>query len=391
MIVTPLPGRGVTAIRDALLSHGWEGEVCRDTALGIDATGFHVTGVSSDAIEAMLGVAGRLGLELVTGDDWILLAGAQSRLGAFARPWVQPEGVRELAIAIGMAMPFELPTTWTHARGVISLALPVVIGVINVTPDSFSDGAPAGTPDDALHRVDALLEGGATVIDVGGESTRPGAEPVDAATEHERVVPAIAAIARRYPDLPLSVDTVRADTARGALDAGAAIINDVTAGRHDPAILTLAAATGAGVVLAHSRGALGDLASFDHADFGGDVTGAVLRELSDSIRAATAAGVGVERIVLDPGFGFGKTAEQNFRLLDDLDAVVRLGRPVLAGVSRKRFLGVATGRSVDDRDRATAAACAIAVDRGARLLRVHDPAATRDAIALAESIRTSRA
>ena len=121
MIVTPLPGRGVTAIRDALLSHGWEGDVCRDMALGIDAAAFHVTGVSSDAIEAMLPVAGRLGLELVTGDTWVLLAGAQSRLGAFARPWVQPEAVRELATAIGMAMPFELPTTWTHAAGVHNL------------------------------------------------------------------------------------------------------------------------------------------------------------------------------------------------------------------------------------------------------------------------------
>lgn len=391
MIVTPLPGRGVTAIRDALLSHGWEGDVCRDTALGIDATGFHVTGVSRDTIEAMLPVAGRLGLELVTGDNWVLLAGAQSRLGAFARSWVQPEAVRDLSTAIGMAMPFEMPTTWSHAGGLIRLDSPVVIGVINVTPDSFSDRVATIAPNDALRQVEALLEGGATVVDVGGESTRPGAEPVDAATERDRVVPVIAAIAQRFPDLPLSIDTVRAETARAGLDAGAVIINDVTAGRHDPSLLTLAASTAAGLVLSHSRGALGELASFDHADFGGDVTGVVLRELGESLQAALAAGVSVERIVLDPGFGFGKTADQNFRLLDDLDAFVRLGRPVLAGVSRKRFIGVATGRTVGDRDRATAAACAIAVDRGARLLRVHDPAATRDAIALAESIRASRA
>jgi dihydropteroate synthase len=391
VIVTPIPGRGVTAIRDALLSHGWEGEVCRDTALGIDAAAFHVTGLDGAAIEAMLMVAARLGLELVTGDDWIILAGAHSRIGAFARPWVQPEPVRELAIAIGMALPFHRPTAWTHARGSLSLATPVIIGVLNVTPDSFSDGARHETVDAALRHVDTLLEGGASVVDVGGESTRPDAVPIDARTEQQRVLPAISAIAARHPDLPISVDTVRADTARKAIEAGAAIINDVTAGRHDAAVLDVAVASGAGLVLSHSRGVLGQLASYDHAEYDGDVTGAVLRELAAAAAGAVRRGVGTDRIAVDPGFGFAKRPDQNFRLLDDLDAFIQLGFPVLAAVSRKRFLGVATDRAVDDRDRATAAACALAVERGAALVRVHDPAAVRDAVAVAHAIRRSRA
>lgn len=391
MIVTSIPSRSVTAIRDALLSHGWEGEVCRDTAIGIDAAAYHVTGIDEAAIEAMLPVAGRLGLELVTGPDWLIVAGARSRLGAFARPWVQPEAVRPLAIAIGMAMPPEPAREWRHATGAIALAEPVLVGVLNVTPDSFSDGARRATVDDALRHAHVLLEGGAGIIDVGGESTRPGAIEIDGATEEARVIPVIAALAARFPQVPLSVDTVRGNTARLALEAGASIVNDVTAGRHDPTLPEIAAGTGAGVVLSHSRGPLARIASYDHADYGGDLTGAVQRELASAVASAMAVGVAAGRIVIDPGFGFGKQPDQNFRLLDDLDAFVAMGFPVLAAVSRKRFLGLATGREIGDRDRATAAACAIAVDRGALLLRVHDPAAVRDAVAVATSLHRSRA
>ncbi len=183
--------------------------------------------------------------------------------------------------------------------------------------------------------------------------------------------------------LPISVDTVHAETARRALEAGAFIVNDVTAGRHEPDLLTAAARAGAGLVLSHSRGPLGRIASYDEADYDGDVTGAVVRELGRALAAAMRAGVDRTAIALDPGFGFGKRPAQNFTLLMQLDAVVALGRPVMAGVSRKRFLGDATGRAVGDRDRATAAACVLAYDRGARLFRVHDPAAVRDALAVA--------
>ncbi len=385
MIVSPLSGRG-TAIRDALLSHGWEGDVCRLTAEGLEGSAFHVTDLPSDTIEAMLMVAARLGLELITGDDWIILSGARSRLGAFARPWVQPEPVRALSDAIGMAMPGESAASWSHALGAQSLVRPVMIGVINVTPDSFSGGGGLLGTDDALAAVELLLEGGATMIDVGGESTRPGAAPVDLAEELARVIPVIAAIAGRYPSLPISVDTVRAATAEAALDVGAAIVNDVTAGRHDPALLGVVASRRAGVVLSHSRGPLGALASYQRADYQGDVTDAVTRELKLSLGAARAAGVADAAIVLDPGFGFSKTPAQNFRLLSQLDALASLGRPVLVGPSRKRFLGDATGRPIDDRERATAAVCALALDRGARLFRLHDPGASRDAIAIAAAL-----
>ena len=388
MIVSPLSGRA-SAIRDALQSHGWEGDLAQLTTSGVESSAFHVTALSHATIEAMVMVAARLSLELITGDDWIILAGARARLGAFARPWVQPEPVRELANAIGMAMPAEAPSHWVHARGSLPLSAPVVIGVLNITPDSFSgDGVMPG-PDEALAAVERLLEGGATIIDVGGESTRPGALPVEPKDELTRVLPVLSAIARRHPSLLLSVDTVRAHTATAALDLGVAIVNDITAGRHDPVLLEVVAARGAGLVLSHSRGALGALASYELADYAGDVTDGVTRELAAALAVAVANGIPESAIVLDPGFGFSKTPTQNFRLLSHLDALVALGRAVVVGPSRKRFLGVATGRPVEDRDRATAAVCALALDRGASLFRLHDPAASRDAIAIAAALHSA--
>jgi dihydropteroate synthase len=386
VIVTPLSGRA-TAVRDALLSHGWEGDLARLTAGGLDVAAFHITQIPAGLAEAMLPLAARLGLELVTGDDWLILRGARSRLGAFARPWMQPEPVRDLATAIGMSLPGENDHRWRHARGTVAVEGAVIVGVINVTPDSFSDGAPTISMDEALRRTDELLAGGATLIDVGGESTRPGAEPVTVEIEQRRILAVLAAVAGRHPSLPLSVDTVHASTAEAAIGAGAAIINDVTAGRHDPALLGVAARHRAGVVLAHSRGPLGRLASYDRADYDGDVSSTVARELRAAIETAIAAGIAPDAIVVDPGFGFGKTAPQSLALLDQLDAIVALGHPVLVGVSRKRFLGEATGQPVEDRDRATAAACALAFERGARLFRVHAPAAVRDALAVAQAVR----
>jgi dihydropteroate synthase len=384
VIVTPLSGRS-SAVRDALLSHGWEGDLARLAVGGLERAAFHVTGIDTTVVEAMLPLASRLGLELVTGDDWLILSGGRARLGAFARPWVQPEAVQALATAVGLALPAESEPTWRLASGSIAINRAVIVGVINVTPDSFSDGGEFLSVDDALRRVDALLEGGASIIDVGGESTRPGAELLDADVECARVVPVLQAIATRHA-VPISIDTVHAATAAAALDAGAVIVNDVTAGRHEPELLRVAARQGAGVVLSHSRGPLARIASYDLADFGGDVARGVVNELHDAMTVATAAGMDQSAIVLDPGFGFGKTAAQSLALLDQLDAVVALGRPVLAGVSRKRFLGEATGRAIEDRDRATAAACALAYDRGARLFRVHDAAAVCDALRIAEAV-----
>jgi dihydropteroate synthase len=262
------------------------------------------------------------------------------------------------------------------------------MGIVNVTPDSFSASTRVAEPAEAVRRCAELVEGGAGIVDVGGESTRPGSTPVAASEEQLRVIPVIEALVSAFPDLPLSVDTVHAATAEAALDAGAAVVNDVTAGRHEPGLLRVASHRGAGLVLAHSRGEPGALADLPASEAEQDVAGFVARELDASRRVAFGAGNAATHIVLDPGFGFGKTARQNWRLLDALDSIVGLGQPVLVGVSRKRFLGEATGQPVDLRDAATAAACAIAHDRGARIFRVHQPAAVRDALSVAHA--TSR-
>jgi dihydropteroate synthase len=202
-------------------------------------------------------------------------------------------------------------------------------------------------------------------------------------------MPIVEGLVREHPQLNVSIDTVKSAVARAALDAGAAIVNDVSAFRFDSAMSRVAADAGAGAILMHSRGALLELASYQHADYGGDVVGGVLAELRERLSAAVEAGVPAGAIVLDPGFGFSKTVEQNVALFDQLSALQALGRPLLVGPSRKRFLGAVTGLPVEDRDRATAAACALAWERGARLFRVHAVAAAREALALAQALENS--
>jgi dihydropteroate synthase len=201
------------------------------------------------------------------------------------------------------------------------------------------------------------------------------------------VIPVVEALARRHPAVPISVDTVKSAVARAALEAGAAIINDVSGFRLDPAMAGVAAAAGAGVVLMHSRGTVSTMALLDQATYEPDVVTAVTVELRERLAAAAAGGVGLDHIVLDPGFGFAKTAEQNLLLCDRLASLLALGRPLLVGPSRKRFLGSVTGREIAERDVATAAACVMAYERGARLFRVHNVAATRDALAVAAAVR----
>ena len=224
------------------------------------------------------------------------------------------------------------------------------------------------------------------MLDIGGESTRPGATQVPLAEELRRVVPVLEAIASRSPALPLSVDTTKSQVAAAALAAGAWIVNDVSGLRFDPAMGGVIAEAGAGVVVMHSRGSFSELASYTHAQYPDGVTAEVCPELTAAVARATAAGIPLDAVAVDPGFGFAKTPEQNIVLLDQLSAVVALGRPTLVGLSRKRFLGELTGRAADDRDRATAAACLSAAERGAHLFRVHDPAAVRDALAVARAL-----
>ncbi|HET7470918.1 MAG TPA: dihydropteroate synthase [Gemmatimonadales bacterium] len=386
MTVTPLALHSPRAVRDLLRAHGWDAGQAAAASGGVDPLGFHLTGLDQETLEALVRHGGALGLEVLTGDDWALMCGSRSRLSAFARPWLVPPVLSQLAIDIGLAMPAEPAQTWQTARGPVALDRPVLMGILNVTPDSFSDGGRFQGVDAALAQADALLVGGADIVDVGGESTRPGrSETVPVETELERVLPVVEALTRRHPQLLITVDTVKAPVAHAALEAGAAAINDVSALRLDPAMGAVVGSARAGLVLMHSRGSLLEIASYTHASYG-DLLGEVVGELRAAITAAGAAGVPMAAIAVDPGFGFSKTVPQNLLLLDQLESLCALGRPVLVGPSRKRFLGVATGLPVADRDRATATACALAWERGARIFRVHDVAAARDALALAVSL-----
>ena len=389
MNVTPLALHSPRALRDTLRAHGWDDGQAAAAASGIHPFAFHLTGLDQEALEALVRHAGGLGLEVVTGQDWAVLAGSRSRLSAFARPWLVPPALTQLALDVGLAMPAESAPVWQTARGPVALDRPVILGILNVTPDSFSDGGRYAGVDAALARADVLLEGGAAMLDIGGESTRPGrTESVPVEVELERVLPVVEALVRRHPELPLTIDTVKADVARAALGAGAAAVNDVSALRLDPDLARVVAEAKAGLVLMHSRGPILEIASYTHATYG-DVVGEVVAELRAALGVAAAAGVSPEATAVDPGFGFSKTVEQNILLFDQLDALQALGRPVLVGPSRKRFLGAVTGQpleALDARDRATATACALAWERGARLFRVHDAAAARDALTLAQAV-----
>jgi dihydropteroate synthase len=385
--VTPLALHSPRAVRDALRCHGWDDALADTAAYSLNTVAFHLTGLDQDALEALVPFAGGLGLEVLTGDSWAILAGSRSRVSALARPWTVPKPLAQVAAGIGRAMPGETAGHWQTARGSLSLDQPVLVGILNVTPDSFSDGGRFAGTDAALEHASELVRAGAMMIDVGGESTRPGRTvEVPAAEELRRVLPVIEALVREYPSVFVSIDTVKAAVARAALDAGAAVVNDVSALRLDPGMAATVAAAGAGVVLMHSRGSILEVASYTHADYGGDVVGGVLSELSEALDRAAAGGIGPDATVIDPGFGFSKTVEQNTVLFDQLAALKALGRPILVGPSRKRFLGSVTGLPVEERDRATALACALAYERGARLFRVHDVAAASEALSLARAV-----
>lgn len=387
MRLVPLPGRSEDAVRAALLSHGWEGELSRTTAEGLESLAFHLTQLEPVTLEALVHTGSRLGLDIITGEDWALLAGPRARLSALARPWTSPAPLVELATALGHALPAEDPLLWQTASGPISLDRPVLIGILNVTPDSFSDGGRYVGVDAAMRQADRLRADGATILDIGGESTRPGAAAVSEAEELSRVRPVIEAAQRRFPDLPLSIDTVKSGVAREALALGVAIVNDVSGLRLDPAMPALCAERAAGVILMHSRGAFEELGSLTHAEYPVGVLSGVIEELAGALDRARNAGLQGERIVIDPGLGFSKTPEQNVELLRGLGALRVFGRPILVGPSRKRFLGALTARPVEERDTATAAACALAWEAGARLFRVHEPGPARDALVLAEATR----
>jgi dihydropteroate synthase len=268
-------------------------------------------------------------------------------------------------------VPFEL--TVPHDLRVGDRVLPtatrcLVMGVVNVTPDSFSDGGRYLDHQAAIAHGLALAGEGADLLDVGGESTRPGAAYVDEATELDRAMPVVEALAKAS-DVPVSIDTRKAAVARAALAAGAAVVNDVSAGRDDPDLLGVAARAKAPVVLMHMRGTPATMQEDPRYD---DVVAEVEAFLADRCAAAEAAGVAHDALVVDPGIGFGKRDEHNYALLAALPRLTRLGHPLLVGTSRKGFVGRALDAPVHERLEGSAAAVVWAVERGARIVRVHD-------------------
>jgi dihydropteroate synthase len=275
---------------------------------------------------------------------------------------------------------------WRVRERSFQLDRPVVIGIVNVTPDSFSDGGNFFSAGAAVTQGQQLIADGADVLDIGGESTRPGATPVTVEEEIRRVVPVVWALRGAFPRVPISVDTVKAEVARAVLEAGASIINDVSGLRLDPAMAGVCAREKAGVVLMHSRGTVAEMATFVHAQYR-DVTAEVAAELRQCVDVALAAGIEAEAIVVDPGIGFAKRAEHSLQLLADLPRIAALGYPVLVGVSRKRFIGEITGvTTASERDAGTIGANVAALARGAALFRVHDVRGARQALDVAWAV-----
>ncbi|HEU4641809.1 MAG TPA: dihydropteroate synthase [Gemmatimonadaceae bacterium] len=281
---------------------------------------------------------------------------------------------------------------WHLKTRTLILDRPYVMGIVNVTPDSFSDGGAFFLADAAVEHAVRLVEEGADLLDVGGESTRPqGAVPVTVDEEIRRVLPVVRAIRERLPDVPVSVDTVKSEVAAAALGEGAEIINDVSAFRIDPAMGEVCAERGAGVVLMHSRGTVREMGTYQHATYGADPVGEIAAELRESALRAERIGVAHERIAIDPGVGFAKRSEHSLAVLGALDRIVALGYPVVVGVSRKRFVGELSGVAEPaQRVDGTVGANVMALSLGARIFRVHDVRASRRALDVAWGIVRSR-
>jgi dihydropteroate synthase len=277
---------------------------------------------------------------------------------------------------------FDTTLTLDCAGRALQLDRTRVMGIVNVTPDSFSDGGKHDTVEAAVAHALKLVEEGADVLDIGGESTRPGADAVSVEEEIRRVVPVIEALARQV-QIPISIDTFKPEVMRAAVDAGAGIINDIRALREEGA-LEVAAQLGVPVVLMHMQGEPRSMQEAPHYD---DVVGEVHRFLAERIFAAEMSGIDKRKLIVDPGYGFGKTTEHNLLLLAQQARFVELGVPVLAGISRKRSIGALTGRQLPaERVAGSVAAHLIAAQRGARIVRVHDVAATVDALKVWQAV-----
>jgi dihydropteroate synthase len=294
------------------------------------------------------------------------------------------DNLRTLASGNVMALPHPSPLT-RHAilklgRFSLTLERPLIMGVVNVTPDSFSDGGRFFVTQQALEHARVLIEQGADILDIGGESSRPAAEPVGLDEELRRVMPVLEQLAQM--PVPVSVDTCKPEVMRRAIAAGAAMVNDINALR-EPGALEAVAQSQAAVCLMHMQGAPRSMQRNPQYE---DVVAEVTAFLAQRVEAAQQAGIARERIVIDPGFGFGKSTGHNLELLQGLSTIAGLGQPVLVGLSRKSLFGKITGKPVADRVSASVAAALLAVERGAALVRVHDVAATRDALLVLNAI-----
>lgn len=301
----------------------------------------------------------------------------------------QPFGLRTLAAEMKAAMnaeKAELELIWSG--GVLELSKKVhVMGVLNVTPDSFSDGGDFADRDAALAQAMRMVDEGADILDIGGESSRPGADAVGEAEELGRVLPVIEYLAPRV-GVPLSVDTYKASVARRAVEAGAAIVNDISGLRLDPDMAATVADTGAALVVMHMRGTPRDMQT----DTGyTDIVGEIFELLLQSVENAVAAGVARERVIIDPGVGFGKSVEGNLTLLNRLAEFASMGQPLLVGASRKSFIGTTLGiDEPKERLEGSLAAAVLAVEAGAQIIRAHDVEATRRAVDLAWAVKTAK-
>ena len=277
------------------------------------------------------------------------------------------------------------PRVWRTSRRELSLDRPLIMGILNSTPDSFSDGNQYSDPGRALERALEMVEQGADIIDIGGESTRPGSAPVPAEEELKRVLPVIAALAGRI-SRPISIDTWKSAVAQAAMDAGAEIINDISGLTFDPQMAGVAARSSAGMVLMHTRGTP---QTMQHDTGYSDLMGEIILSLRQSLAMAGEAGIEQERIALDPGIGFAKTAAHNLEILRRLREVTTIGLPLLVGSSRKSFIGTTLKRETGQRMYGTAATVALAVQGGAHILRVHDVREMRDVADMAHAITNS--
>jgi len=274
-----------------------------------------------------------------------------------------------------------MATIWQCGRFEFDLERPILMGIVNVTPDSFSDGGQYDSAQRAIDHARLLIEQGAQILDIGGESTRPGAEPVSVSEELDRVLPALEALGSN--NVALSVDTCKPDVMRQALKAGADIVNDVTGFRQQEAVRVVAEHANCGVCTMHMQG---EPRTMQHAPTYDDVVQDITKALLASAKRLQDAGISANRIALDVGFGFGKTVEHNYTLLRQIGSFVELGYPIVVGVSRKSMIGAVTGRPVGERVNGSVAAALIAVTLGVRVFRVHDVQATRDAMAVWEAV-----